>query len=407
MTSPFTTSAAEGPDPQKTVPAVVVGCFTMGLGVIRSLGRKGVPVTAVHYDDSDFAHHSKYVARRVAAPHPEVEAAAFVERLAALGDRVERPVLLPASDAALTTISRHHSELIGLFRLGVDDWEKSRLFIDKRETHRLAEKAGVPVPRSVSPLDLEEARTHAGTFEYPVLVKPSQSHQYTRRFGRKMTEVHDADQLMSAFREAQDAGLDVMLQEIVPGPDDLGVNYNALVAGGEVIAEFTARKIRNEPARFGSPSALVSARIPEVVPLGRAMIDALAIDGFSCSEFKFDPRNGQLKLMEVNGRHNLSSALAPACGIDFPWLHYLYLATGNPPTPVTDFREGVVWIDLIRDLSRAAGAIKSDELGVRSLVRSYRGPKTFAIASAGDPKPGIARGRNLLAGRRAGPRSTR
>ena len=36
-------------------PALVLGAHTVGLGVVRALGSKGVPVIAVHYDDKDRA----------------------------------------------------------------------------------------------------------------------------------------------------------------------------------------------------------------------------------------------------------------------------------------------------------------------------------------------------------------
>jgi len=41
--------------------AIIVPCLIPGLAVIRSLGQKGVPITALHYQKSEMAQVLKYV----------------------------------------------------------------------------------------------------------------------------------------------------------------------------------------------------------------------------------------------------------------------------------------------------------------------------------------------------------
>jgi len=122
----------------------------------------------------------------------------------------------------------------------------------------------------------------------------------------KMAEVDNPGQMIDAYRYATEAGCEVLLQEIIPGDDMNGVNYNSYFWEGRPLAEFTAKKVRGGPPGFGSPRVAISKHVPEVMEPGRRILQAMRFYGYSCTEFKRDARDGVYKLMEVNGRHNLS-----------------------------------------------------------------------------------------------------
>ena len=113
--------------------------------------------------------------------------------------------------------------------------------------------------------------------------------------------------------------------------------------------EFTAAKVRLTPRSFGPPSVVVSRVIPEIIEPARRLLDALGYEGYSCTEFKRDPRDGVYKLMEVNGRFNLSSLLMLRCGINLPAMAYRHAVLGEAPTGIEQ-PEGMHWIDGTKDL---------------------------------------------------------
>src|SRR5207249_9127600 len=115
------------------------------------------------------------------------------------------------------------------------------------------------------------------------------------------------------------------------------------VVDGAPVVEFTSRKVRLAPPDFGFPTAVVSAPVPEVVGPGRRIVAAMGIEGFANVEFKRDARDGSYKLMEVNGRPNMSGALAVRCGIDFPLIAYRHLVHGVVPT-AQRWERGVYWV---------------------------------------------------------------
>jgi len=138
-----------------------------------------------------------------------------------------------------------------------------------------------------------------------------------------------------------------------------------------------------------------SLAIPELLETGRRVISALDYTGFACTEFKRDPRNGQFKLMEVNGRHNLSTLLAVGCGINFPWLEYRHLAYDELPA-AQDFEAGIYWIDLTRDIAYSLRYLTTERLKLSEYLRPYLDNKIWAILDSGDLQPFIRRMLNLV-----------
>jgi D-aspartate ligase len=371
-------------------PAIVLSTHTMGLGVIRALGIMGVPIIAVYYDSGDMGYLSKYVKEKIRAPHPEKNEDQFADLLIESATRFGGSLLIPTSDETLATVSRHKSLLEHHYTVACTEWEITEQFIDKKNTYALADAIGVPAPKTVVPQSREDVGRYGQTIQYPCLVKPSQSHQYYDLFKEKMVRVDNFDDMLAAYQQAADVGLTVMLQELIPGDDLYGANYNSYFGNGQPLVEFTAQQVRNGPPEFGSPRVVMSKRIPEVIEPGRKILKAMGFYGYSCTEFKRDARDGVYKLMEVNGRHNRSSLLALRCGINFPWLQYKHLMQGELPSP-SDYRTGIYWVSLARDVVYGAKYRNKERYSLIQYLRPYLRPHVFAILAWKDPKPFIQR----------------
>lgn len=374
----------------KCPPAIVVSGHTMALAVVRALGESGVPVFVLHHDARDMAHVSRHVKAAFAVPPPNTREDDFVAALVAHASSLGGGVLLPASDDALAAIARHKGLLERHYRVGCPGWESARSFVEKRRTYALAARAGVPVPRTSAPTSLPAARDAARRLGFPLLVKPSQSHLFYERFRRKMVVVHGEGELAATLASAQAGGVEVVLQEIIPGPDSEVVNYNAYAWGGRSLVEFTARQLRKAPPRFGSPRVVVSERIEAVIEPGRAALRALGLEGFACTELKRDARDGLYKLLDVNGRHNLSGLLAVRCGINFPLLHYRHLAFGELPRAAA-FRSGVYWTDALRDVGYGLRHVLEERQSPWAYLEPYLRCHHDAIIDRSDLRPFLAR----------------
>ena len=371
-------------------PAIVLSGYTAALGIARSLAVMGVPVVLVYYDEKDFAGRSRRVRYCYHSPHPEHAEREFIDFLVSLGALFPGAVLFPAMDDALVAVSRYKALLEEHFRVACTDLDVTQRYVDKQATYAIAERCGIPAPRTLVLHSIQDVRAGVRELGLPCLIKPSESHLFTVRFGRKMVRIETLEQAETTYRKAEEAGLRVLLQELIPGDDTAVVNYNAYIGEGRALVEFTAPHVRNGPPGFGQPRVVVSRKVPGVIEPGRRMLQALGFSGYACTEFKQDPRDGKYKVLDVNGRHNLSTMLAVKCGINFPWLHYRHLTEGVEPGQM-EYREGVYWIDLVRDVGFTAMHFTREKQPLMSYIRPYVKPHVFAIFDPRDLRPFVRR----------------
>jgi len=356
------------------------------LGVVRALGVMGIPIVVMYYKDEDVAYLSKYVTHGVASPHPETHEKEFVELLLKSAQEFGDGILFPASDEALVAVANNKELLETHFDVPVPDLEVVQRFIEKKYTYEIADKNGIPAPKTITPTCLEDVEEYAKGIDFPCLVKPSQSHLFFDHFKRKMFPVENEKELISVYQQSAKAGLEVMLQEIIPGDDINVVNYNAYFWEGEPLVEFTAQHIRNAPPWWGSPRVVLSKDIPEVIEPGRNILKSMGFSGYACTEFKKDDRTGIYKLIEVNGRHNLSTSLAVACGINFPYLQYRHIVEGELPKQ-SDYKKGVYWIEIISDITHNFQFFRQEKYSFSEYLRPYINPNVFATFALSDLGP--------------------
>jgi D-aspartate ligase len=312
-------------------PALVVDVgWVNGLAAIRSLGRAGVPVLAVDHRPSALGFRSRY-ARPVLSPDPQDEDA-FVSFLAGLELEAPAPVFA-THDEPLNAIARGAEQLGGRFLYPFPPWEVLARIQTKRGQLEAARAAGIPVPRTSYPASAAEARAAADELGYPVLVKPSSTEGFKRRFGRQAFRCETGAEVETAFADAEP--YEPMVQELIPGADgELYTLGSYLAADGEPLGLFCGRKLRQTPPGVGTCRVGEAIWVQEVVDQGLKLLRALEFTGLSQVEFKRDRRDGSFKLMEVNPRLWQWHGLASACGVDLPRIAYEDL-TGRRPEPVS------------------------------------------------------------------------
>jgi predicted ATP-grasp superfamily ATP-dependent carboligase len=374
---------------QKKPPAIVLGAHKIGLGIIRSLGREGVPVCSVYYHDKDMGQVSKYVIGKYRCPHPEKDEEQFLKFLSDL----DHPggLLIPSDDASLMVVSRNRERLEKRYVVLSPDDKITQICVDKKHTYELAEKIGVRSPRTLVTEDPEEAEIFAGEIGFPILLKPSVSHHFFDMFHVKMMKLNDASEMKSLFKQLKGCGVEMMVQEFIPGDDTCGTNYNSFAIDGEPVCEFTARKWRLSPPGTGFPRVIVSEDIQEIHEPGRKILSALNFQGFSCIEFKKDIRSGKYVLMEINPRMNLSSQHAVRCGYNFPYLAYHKAMFGELIAFPRNFQKGVFWIDPGKDLIESIRSYRKERFALSSYVIPYFRRNVFTLPSWRDPMPSFKR----------------
>ena len=232
-------------------PALVLSGHLAAMGTIRCFGVAGVPVVNIYYTESDFAQVSRHVRHRMRSPHPERDEQGFVDVLVDCARRFGRCLVVPANDATLGVVSRRKRELEAHHVVAAADWSVTEKVIDKRHTYALANAIGVAAPRTENPESKADVERIGATFLFPCLVKPRESHRYAEVFRAKVAQVHNVNELVIEYERAMAAGIQVMVQEYIPGDDTHSFNYNSYHSQGQYI-DFTAQKLRMAPPRVRS-----------------------------------------------------------------------------------------------------------------------------------------------------------
>jgi D-aspartate ligase len=206
----------------------------------------------------------------------------------------------------------------------------------------------------------------------------------------KAWRVERREDLPRRFEEAQAlVGADVlMIQEIVPGGGEMQFSYAALCRDGEPLATLVARRTRQYPAEFGRASTFVeTVDCPDIVEPSERLIREIGYTGLIELEYKRDPRDGVLKLLDMNPRVWGWLTLCGRAGVDFPWL--LWLLVSGEEVPAPEARPGVRWLRFTTDTPTAVKQLLRRRLPVREYARSLRWPRERAIFAWDDPVPGL------------------
>jgi D-aspartate ligase len=380
------------PDVQRrlagTTPVVVVPVSTgIGLGILRDLGRLGVPMIAMDSEPAAIGLASRY-ALPCMCRDPRYNEEALIEDLEQLGAALpRRAVLFPAFDDQVWAISRYAERLERYFIMPLARWEVMHRLADKELQMKAAWKAGVDTPKTYFVHGPDDLKAAAAEVPFPALFKPLRHQEMRRRFGVKVIAMPTAEHLTDAYEKARVCG-SLMLQEIVPGDDRDFYTFGAYQdASSRPLGAFVSRKVRQHPRGFGESRIAESCWVDEVADDSLRLLRELSFHGVSGTEFKRDPRDGRLKLMEVNARHWLHHPLATAAGVNLSLIAYAD-ALGRPIEGAPQI-DGVRWLDLPREARDSLFELVRGQMGFETFLSGLRNVRVDAIYCVDDPAPGL------------------
>lgn len=324
-------------------------CVAGEVELVRSLGSAGIRPVVVAPPESP-ARWSRYAAAGIDPGGRPIE-----DVLADHGAELAEPaVLYFDTDDVLLAVSRNRDRLAESFAFRIPDRELTDDLIDKGRFQALAERIGLPVPAGQL-FDPAVTEPRDVDVRFPLILKAVPYRTEVWRAlgaGAKALQIDERRQLEELWPRLLEAGTDFLAQELLPGGEDRIVSYHAYVDGaGSILGEFTGRKIRTNPPHFGMSSALVTTDDPDLVRLGRELVDRIGVTGPAKLDFKLDPA-GAARLLEVNARFTLWVQPGAVAGVNLAAIAYAEL-TGAPCPPARHPRPGVRWIDPRGDLASA------------------------------------------------------
>ncbi len=282
------------------------------LAAVRHLGKAGHEMHIVATGKNSLALFSKYCSKYYILPDPRTKGEAYMAALIELLKQKEFEVLLPMGFRSYQLCAENADTIRQYTSLTITTKENIAIASDKRLTYSLAEKIGIPIPKTFkinSLAELKEIET-----DFPVVIKSSfESGTNVVEYAFSKNEMIQKFETMVAKHRFKPEDYPI-IQQYITGE---GYGFFAYYDNGICKAFFMHHRLREYPVTGGASVCAESFYDEVLATTGKKLLDALKWDGVAMVEFK-KHSDGEYKLMEINPKFWGSLELALASGVNFP-----------------------------------------------------------------------------------------
>ncbi|MFO7710371.1 MAG: ATP-grasp domain-containing protein [Candidatus Woesearchaeota archaeon] len=282
------------------------------LPFVRTLGKQGLTVVAGEEHSAALSFLSRY--SKESLVYPSIKDPGFASFIR---EHIERfDAIIPVSDEANEFFARH-TEFS--HKVAQPEYENYRIARDKSKTMKLAEKQGIPHPKSLYVTEEREP-----PFRFPLILKP------TKALGmRGVCISKNKKEYWKNLRFLLKEYKSCLIQEFIPFG---GHNYCAdlLYDKDSNLKSLYMSKIHRTYPVYGGPDTFTETIEDErIKSLATRLLEPLEWKGIVNVEFKEHPETKELYLMEINPRPSSSISLAMSAGLDFPNKLYEIITKGT------------------------------------------------------------------------------
>lgn len=376
---------------ENSVPVLVlVSSQHGGMGIIRSLGRAGVPVYGVHQYSWEPAARSRYLRDVFCWDFSSAEYADSVSFLLEVAKQVGRQsILLPTSDITARFLAENAKALAEDYLFSAPSAEVVRSFSSKKQTFELCQKLGIPTARTAVPQTRCEVLNFARSTKFPVIVKGEYGDFQQKKTSRsRVAMVATEKDLLEIYdMNTGNSSSQLILQEYIPGADDSIWMFNGYFNDrSECLFGATGQKLRQFPPHRGCTSLGICVRNEMVEKQTTQLMKAVAYRGPLDVGYRFDARDGQYKLLDVNPRIGSTFRLFVAQN-QLDVVRALYLDLTGQTVPRTEACEGRKWFVESNDVLSSWTHLRERQLSVGGWVRSVRDVHEGVWLDADDLRP--------------------
>jgi len=363
-------------------PAVIAGAFQTGVLGVRSLKRQGINAICFDCNKSLQGFSSTYGPARL-SPNPDTHPEQWIEFMKTLSKELgQKAVLIPSSDRYVTAIAQHRKALEEYYLIS-PGIELQGLLAEKQTQYRLAAENGMPMPLTRRISSMQDLLKLSDELTYPCLIKPWHFREWEQfPLGhplsyQKIIIVNSEPELIARYNLAKEVNPDVIIQDIIQGPDTAKRVYLACYdKNSNRIANAMFRELRCVPFGFGPASVSEPVDDPEADEVCDAFLKKIGYVGICEIEVKRDIRDGKVKLIEANPRLSGGGDAAPYAGVDLCWIYYQNMI-GAHITPVTPSGKKFKHIVLRAEATAIPVYMRAGLLSWKDLIQSYKPPVAF------------------------------
>jgi predicted ATP-grasp superfamily ATP-dependent carboligase len=305
---------------KELLPVVIGGGSYNDLGVIRSLGERGLQ--SVYLTDGEHIIPIKKSKYLIATIITKLESD-IVSSLKQIAKEYEKQlVLFPTSDDAAVGIDKNYQTL-SAFAVLPNTQGRMAHFMDKAVQASLAHQAGFNVPNSTS-YDLESDNVPFDDIHLTCIVKPLLSIKGSKAH---ITVCRTKDELKSCINFYKDnSEFSILIQDFIEHKDQKEICITGVclpnheVIFGGIIEKY--RTIGNGSTTYGKVHVDVDNQIASKV---RELMKRIPYSGIFDIECFISP-DKELTFIECNLRNGAYGYSVTRAGINLPWLFYAHAA---------------------------------------------------------------------------------
>ena len=278
------------------------------VGVIRTLGRAGVPVYVVTEEGITPASTSRYLTGQVKlSSSGEPDQQALLDRLVEAVDGLPtRPMLVCTDDEAAVLVAEGVSALADRAICPAVPPDLPRQLASKGGLYEICRRFGVPAPATSCVETGNDLEATLRGLVLPVVVKPNDPWtRLTRPVVTGSTVVRTAEDVrrVRAAFDRWPEGSGVVVQQYLPDVDaeDWFV-HGYCTASSDVARIFTGRKFWSWPPRAGATAYARTERNEEIEHSVRELCRSIGYCGIFDTDWRFDRRTGTYLLLDFNPR---------------------------------------------------------------------------------------------------------
>lgn len=282
---------------------------TQTLPIARPLYKSGYRLIGTFHDKLAYGVHSRYVHEKI---HLEsTDEKATVDELIGIIKEKNISVIIPFGDSSAEILSKYKGEFGRYAKFTIPDHDVFMSAYDKIKLMTLCREKNYPHPITI---DLSQTRDEKDLIEfpYPALIKPN-----ITTGGRGMTLVNSYEEFKNKIDGIQLKYGECHLQQFIPeGGRQIKVQVFVDKKNNRSIGSVIWKQ-RYYPEKGGSSCCNVTIDAPELIELCSSVLNDLSWEGFADFDLIEDPKDGQLKIMEINPRFPACLKSAVESGIDY------------------------------------------------------------------------------------------
>lgn len=352
------------------------------LPFLKSCRRKGHEVIVVCNTRLSEGYFSRYASKRLLWPSYVDDRQGFEAELLEYLSNNNIDVTISVGDVSSDILSAKKLMVTEFTHIVSPDYPVFIQASDKLRLMNYCMMNELPCPKTYR-LDSETVGRIDELLSFPVIVKPTRGVGAVGlvRFDEKAELEQQVHSLILKYG-------DLIIQEYIP--QDGGRQYQAeafMDGEGRMKVCLVIEKPRYFPVSGGTSTANVTIYHPVIKDITRELLEGLKWKGAADIDFIFDPRDGKVKILEINPRVTAGIKIGFAAGIDFADLH-LKLAMGEEIPETEHYKTGVYCRNLFLDLLWFIySSAQMKRVTTPSFYRFFGRDVVYQLFSLDDPMP--------------------